>query len=62
MNWKLFFASNLTFGRKLARLHHVNAIFFLILGVTGLVLFSSYYRSVFPTSRIWVKDTHIWIG
>lgn len=62
MKWKIFFARNLTLRRKLVRLHHLNALFFLILSVTGLVLFSTYYRSVFPTSRIWVKNIHIWLG
>lgn len=62
MNWKLFFARNLKFGRKLTRLHHLNAIMFLVLTLTGFVLFSSYYRSTFPGSRVLVKDLHVWIG
>ncbi|MFD1038440.1 molybdopterin-dependent oxidoreductase [Virgibacillus byunsanensis] len=62
MNWRIFIARNLKFGRKLTRLHHLNAILFLVLTVTGFVLFSSFYRTTFPGSRVLIKDFHVWIG
>lgn len=62
MNIKLLFQQNMNFGKKLIRLHHVNALLFLVLSVTGFVLFSSSFRSTLPTFRVWIKDSHIWIG
>ncbi|UFT98191.1 molybdopterin-dependent oxidoreductase [Radiobacillus kanasensis] len=62
MSWKTFFSRRLSFGLRLTRLHHANAFLFLLLSVTGLLLFSTFYRSQFPSSRVWIKDIHIWIG
>ena len=62
MNIKGLFQQNMNFGKKLIRLHHINALLFLVLSVTGFVLFSSSFRSTLPTFRVWIKDIHIWIG
>ncbi|MFZ3579120.1 molybdopterin-dependent oxidoreductase [Virgibacillus sp. DJP39] len=62
MNWRLFFKRNLNFGKKLVRIHHSNALLFLILSITGLVLFSAAFRSTFPDIRVDVKNIHIWFG
>ncbi|WP_058306139.1 molybdopterin-dependent oxidoreductase [Gracilibacillus massiliensis] len=62
MNWKLFFQRDLKFAKKLKRLHHSNAILFLLLSITGLILVSASFRSTFPATRVWIKDLHIWIG
>ncbi|ASN03519.1 molybdopterin-dependent oxidoreductase [Virgibacillus necropolis] len=62
MNWKLFFKRNLNFGKRLVRIHHSNAILFLLLTITGFILFSSTFRSTFPSIRVDVKNIHIWIG
>jgi methionine sulfoxide reductase catalytic subunit len=51
-----------TFGILLIRLHHSNAILFFLLSLTGLLLFSSSFRSTFPSIRVWMKDFHILIG
>lgn len=57
-----FFRLRLPFGKQLIRLHHTNALFFLFLTVTGLFLFSTVFRSSFPEMRVWVKESHIWVG
>jgi methionine sulfoxide reductase catalytic subunit len=62
MNYRLFFQRKLNFGKRLIRLHHSNAILFLVLSVTGFILFSSSFRSIFPSVRVWIRDLHIWIG
>jgi methionine sulfoxide reductase catalytic subunit len=62
MKYKFFFQLKLTFGKRLVRLHHSNAILFLILTVTGLILFSTSFRSTFPALRVMIRDVHIWIG
>ncbi|WP_430788935.1 molybdopterin-dependent oxidoreductase [Virgibacillus flavescens] len=62
MRWKLFFTRNLNVGKRLVRLHHANAILFLLLTITGFILFSSDFRSAFPGFRVDVKNVHIWIG
>lgn len=62
MNLKILFQRNLNFGKKLIQLHYYNAIFFFVLSLTGLLLFSSTFRSTFPSIRVLVKDLHIWIG
>lgn len=62
MNYRLFFQRNLNFGKRLIRLHHINAILFLVLSVSGFMLFSTSFRSIFPTVRIWIRDIHIWLG
>jgi methionine sulfoxide reductase catalytic subunit len=62
MNYRLFFQKNLNYGKRLIRLHHLNAMLFLVLSVTGFILFSTSFRSLFPSFRIWIKDIHIWMG
>ena len=62
MNLKILFQRNLNFGKKLIRLHHSNAILFFLLSLTGLLLFSSSFRSTFPSVRVLLKDFHIWLG
>ncbi|MRH42105.1 molybdopterin-dependent oxidoreductase [Aquibacillus halophilus] len=62
MNWRIFFKRNLKFAKRLARLHHTNALLFYILSITGLVLISTVFRSSFPSTRVLIKDIHIWIG
>ncbi|RBP83986.1 molybdopterin-dependent oxidoreductase-like protein [Cytobacillus firmus] len=62
MNLKILFQRNLHFGKKLIQLHHYNAILFFLLSMTGLLLFSSAFRSTFPSIRVLMKDLHIWIG
>ncbi|WP_433747018.1 molybdopterin-dependent oxidoreductase [Falsibacillus pallidus] len=62
MNVKLFFQRNLNFGKRLARLHHSNAILFFVLTLSGFILFSTSFRSLFPAVRVMVRDVHIWIG
>lgn len=49
-------------GKLLIRLHHSNAILFFLLSLTGLILFSSSFRSTFPSIRVWMKDFHIFAG
>lgn len=62
MNYRLFFQRNLNVGKRLIRLHHLNAMLFLVLSVTGFMLFSTSFRSLFPSVRVWIKDIHIWLG
>ncbi|MGZ4161332.1 MAG: molybdopterin-dependent oxidoreductase [Neobacillus sp.] len=62
MNYRHFFQRNLNFGKRLIRLHHSNAILFLVLSVTGFILFSTSFRSLFPSVRVWIRDFHIWVG
>lgn len=62
MDLKIFFQHNVNFGKKLIRLHHFNAILFFLLSLTGLLLFSSSFRSTFPSLRVQLKDLHIWLG
>lgn len=62
MSFKLFFQSNLNFGKRLIRLHYSNALLFLVVTVTGFMLFSSTFRSAFPSIRVLIKDIHIWVG
>jgi methionine sulfoxide reductase catalytic subunit len=62
VNLKILFQRNLKFGQKLIQLHHYNAILFFILSLTGLLLFSSTFRSTFPSIRVLIKDIHVWIG
>nr|WP_255639682.1 molybdopterin-dependent oxidoreductase [Aquibacillus saliphilus] len=53
---------NLNFGKKLIRLHHSNALLFYVLSVSGLILISGYFRTYFPSTRVLIKDIHIWTG
>lgn len=62
MKGRIFFERNLNFGKRLVRLHHYNAILFFLLSLTGLLLFSSSFRSTFPAVRVWVNDAHVWLG
>jgi methionine sulfoxide reductase catalytic subunit len=59
---RILFQANLKFGKKLIQLHHYNAILFFLLSLTGLLLFSSTFRSTFPSLRVLMKDLHIWVG
>ncbi|UOQ84857.1 molybdopterin-dependent oxidoreductase [Gracilibacillus salinarum] len=62
MNWRLIFTKKLNVGQRLVRLHHANAIIFTVLAITGFLLFSSSFRLVFPAIRVWVRESHVWIG
>ncbi|WP_318153074.1 molybdopterin-dependent oxidoreductase [Metabacillus arenae] len=62
MNLRILFQGNINFGKKLIQLHHYNAISFFLLSLTGLLLFSSTFRSAFPSIRVLMKDLHIWVG
>jgi hypothetical protein len=62
MNVKIFFQRNLKFGKRLIQLHHWNAVLFLVLSITGFILFSTSFRSALPAMRVWIKDVHVWIG
>ncbi|WP_245805853.1 molybdopterin-dependent oxidoreductase [Bacillus alkalicellulosilyticus] len=50
------------FCSSLVRLHHTNAFLFFILSISGILLFSSAFRSSFPSLRVPLRDVHIWIG
>ncbi|ASK61486.1 oxidoreductase [Virgibacillus phasianinus] len=62
MNWRLFCKRKLNFGKRLVRIHHSNAVLFLLLSITGFILFSTAFRSTFPGMRVDIKNAHIWIG
>lgn len=62
MDWRLFFKRHLKFGQKLKRYHHGNAILFLLLTITGFLLFSEAFRTGFPTIRVMVRISHIGLG
>ncbi|MCA0972518.1 molybdopterin-dependent oxidoreductase [Halobacillus litoralis] len=62
MDKSIFYKRQQKFGQKLKQLHHWNALFFTFLALTGLLLVSSDFRQWLPQVRIWVKDSHIWIG
>lgn len=62
MDLKIFFKRQLKFGHRLKRLHHANALLFVLLTITGFILFSVSFRSTFPSVRVWVRDGHVWVG
>ncbi|WP_141430865.1 molybdopterin-dependent oxidoreductase [Bacillus sp. 03113] len=62
MNWNFFFERGLNVRKKLTRLHHLNAIMFLVLSITGFILFSSSFRSALPSIRVGIRSVHVWIG
>jgi hypothetical protein len=62
MNVKIFFQRKLKFGKRLIQLHHWNAVLFLLLSISGFILFSSSFRTALPAFRVMVKNGHIWIG
>ncbi|HEY2421942.1 MAG TPA: molybdopterin-dependent oxidoreductase [Neobacillus sp.] len=62
MNFRILFQRNLNFGKRLIRLHHLNAMLFLVISATGFILFSTTFRSIFPAIRVLIRDIHIWIG
>ncbi|MEW4286391.1 molybdopterin-dependent oxidoreductase [Priestia koreensis] len=62
MDWRVFFKRGLPFRRRLVRLHHANALFFLILSISGFILFSGTFRTALPSVRVYVRDIHVWIG
>ncbi|WP_057915768.1 DUF4405 domain-containing protein [Peribacillus muralis] len=51
-----------TQGKKLISLHHSNAWVFLVLTITGLLLYLPALRPILLQVRGWVKDIHIYIG
>ncbi|WP_345797090.1 molybdopterin-dependent oxidoreductase [Peribacillus muralis] len=51
-----------TRGKKLISLHHSNASVFLVLTITGLLLYLPALRPILLQVRVWVKDIHIYIG
>jgi sulfoxide reductase catalytic subunit YedY len=62
MRLKMFMDRAMNFRKQLKILHHSNAILFFALSITGILLFSSLFRILFPSFRIVVKDIHIWLG
>lgn len=62
MKWNNLLKSKISFRKRLVQLHHSNALLFYLLGLTGLLLFSSTFRSSFPAVRVLVRDFHVWIG
>ncbi|TGB01943.1 molybdopterin-dependent oxidoreductase [Halobacillus salinus] len=62
MDKRIFYKKQQKFGQKLKQLHHWNALLFTFLAFTGLILVSSEFRQWLPQVRIWVRDSHIWIG
>lgn len=51
-----------SFGKKLASLHFWNALLITLLAMSGLLLYSSFWRSVFGEASLWIKWLHIIIG
>lgn len=51
-----------SFSNRLTSLHTFNAVFVLLLAVSGLMLFSDFWREVLGGARIWLKWVHIIIG
>ena len=62
MDKSIFYTRQKKIGQKLKQIHHWNAALFTFLAFTGLILVSSDFRQWLPQVRIWVKDSHIWIG
>lgn len=62
MDKSIFYQKQQKFGQKLKQLHHWNALLFTFLAFSGLILVSSDFRQWLPQVRIWVRDSHIWIG
>ncbi|UOQ44484.1 hypothetical protein MUN89_00350 [Halobacillus salinarum] len=62
MDKRVFYTFQKKFGQKLKQIHHWNAILFTLLAITGFILFSTDFRQWFPQVRIWIRDSHIWIG
>ncbi|HET7616388.1 MAG TPA: molybdopterin-dependent oxidoreductase [Bacillales bacterium] len=48
--------------RKLKKLHHTNIVLFLVLLLTGILLYWPDFRQHFPRQRIWARDVHILVG
>lgn len=51
-----------TFVKRLALLHYWNALLVTLLVFSGLLLFSSFWRTLLGEAKIWVKWLHIIIG
>ncbi|WP_343063332.1 molybdopterin-dependent oxidoreductase [Halobacillus locisalis] len=62
MDKSIFYKKQKKFGQSLKQLHHWNALLCTFLALTGLILVSSEFRQWLPQVRIWVKDSHIWMG
>ncbi|EHQ87879.1 molybdopterin-dependent oxidoreductase [Desulfosporosinus youngiae] len=48
--------------RKLTKLHLWNALFVTLLTLSGLLLYSSFWRAVLGEAKVWIKWLHISIG
>ena len=48
--------------RKLTKLHLWNALFVTLLTLSGLLLYSSFWRAVLGDAKVWIKWLHISIG
>ncbi len=51
-----------SFGKRLASLHFWNALFVSLLLLSGLVMYSSYWREVLGEAKAGIKWLHIIIG
>lgn len=50
------------YGKKLRAIHTWNAVIVALLAVSGLILFSGYWREVLGGIRVWIRWAHIVIG
>ncbi len=51
-----------SFGKRLASLHFWNALLVSLLVLTGLIMYSSYWREVLGEAKVGIKWLHIMIG
>ncbi|MDQ0219732.1 oxidoreductase [Peribacillus cavernae] len=49
-------------GKKLIAIHNSNAWVFLLLALTGIILYLPALRPILLEVRVWIKDVHIYIG
>lgn len=50
------------FGKKLLSIHNSNAWVFLLLAVSGIVLYLPALRPILLQVRVWIKDIHVYLG
>ncbi len=51
-----------SFNNNLASLHFWNALFVALLALSGLLLFSDFWRSILGEARAWIRWLHIIVG
>jgi len=49
-------------GKRLASLHNWNAVFVALLALSGLMLFSDFWKEVLGGAKVWLKWLHIIVG